>query len=1313
MHSNHKNSKTTTSSDENRRKKRRLQLSTRNTTRLGSINEILLRNVRKSHCTTEPQVISDKQLYREKDKEMRRKSKIKNKKVDDSSSLISRVSSNTNSSSSTSSKGQISSSSSPPEEGKESGWKVKKIYSKKRKDDIVVQRKDGMKKKIKKRASTRPPLPVVIDVDESSDLQSTDDYDDNDFHSDNSSPSSSSSESTGKATLSNSNNTKQPTTNKLPSRSMRPPRPPSNGDRKSDSNGSKKQSALPAWLVALREKQKLKKKEEKFKNRDDDDDNGSVRTVDLEKSAEDAIGKQSIISLFGKKVSLVSKPKPKPSQKAIELNDGNPSPWAVKLKPVNRKSMTGDEIVPRQLLSTSPSLEYANQSYCPSPSPAKSNNEEFSEGSRQNSTSYNISPGDIIDLSNLPKPAFENQDKTIIFPITNNNDNRSQIVVLGEEMLLIASRCLKSGSTDSLSDRANVLWFTPRSQIVSLGLNNKADGVSVSIESGESFPLDFESCPQCFSFIQTYYNYNQSQSHKESDDAFTTPTSNRANHSGRFNENYLNSSQDSISELGGASSMIHSQSSDLFLTPTVVKRDIQLSPDAEATTPCHVSSGDSDVNMTMQHDSNLQHENDHQNEEEQKESSKINIANMLQSHFAKRLSVSQSDASDIKNEERKEGDNNASKENISNMLNSHLKQQKDGNDAKKGGIASMLEGHFKKQLGVAQSPMLHHDENLPVLTEEEETTASKYRKMIKVGMPIEAVSHAMKRDQVSEKIVAAVTKDDPKRQSSVTTELWTKEEECTLNRFRKMLKLNLSKDKVRNKMVLDNVDNKIIEAVVGKAEPPAQVEASNSEKPEQLSNEEETKVEKYKKMMKMGIPSDAVRHAMCKDNVDRSIIDKLLGADPSQTKKKKEVVSLSEEEKKEVERYKKMLKVGLPEPMVRHKMASEGASAKVISFLFQNESTSSSVPSEDLKRKTSGLVNIYWEKLSKDQVENQQSIWSRSAKKPKLDAHNIDLDTLQELFKKPPREAPKRTLASKDNSNGNKMARILDMKRTQNVSISLQAFKKFSLDELVEIISDLDPVNSIKGDCVLFLKGLFPEETEIDAISKYKGEDKWLSNAELLFRKLCIKLQSVANITARIKDKTCVIITMETFNQTIEHVMCQFETLIVTCNGVIQSGKLQLVLESVLTIGNIMNEGTSSGDAVGIKFNSLLKLTDTKSKDRKMSVLDYIVMMFIEKNQRDVTKLLDDFPQCVSASRILITDLDTQFTTLESSLKKCKTELFKLKTEQQSQGSNYSTGLLRLQKFMENSQDALSRLQETREQASKACEVSLNEKKIL
>ena len=71
-----------------------------------------------------------------------------------------------------------------------------------------------------------------------------------------------------------------------------------------------------------------------------------------------------------------------------------------------------------------------------------------------------------------------------------------------------------------------------------------------------------------------------------------------------------------------------------------------------------------------------------------------------------------------------------------------------------------------------------------------------------------------------------------------------------------------------------------------------------------------------------------------------------------------------------------------------------------------------------------------------------------------------------------------------------------------------------------------------------------------------------------------------------------------------------------------QSDKLAFVLQKMLAVGNVMNQGTRQGDASGFTLDSLLKLINTKGIDKKTTVLDYVVRIIAENEDRQLLQLV-------------------------------------------------------------------------------------------
>jgi hypothetical protein len=78
---------------------------------------------------------------------------------------------------------------------------------------------------------------------------------------------------------------------------------------------------------------------------------------------------------------------------------------------------------------------------------------------------------------------------------------------------------------------------------------------------------------------------------------------------------------------------------------------------------------------------------------------------------------------------------------------------------------------------------------------------------------------------------------------------------------------------------------------------------------------------------------------------------------------------------------------------------------------------------------------------------------------------------------------------------------------------------------------------------------------------------------------------------------------------------------------------LAAVLQKLLAVGNVMNEGTYQGSAAGFTLDSLLKLTTTKGVDKKTSVLDIVTRMLGEQGNTEMLDFPEELRDLQEASR--------------------------------------------------------------------------------
>ncbi|KAK9203747.1 hypothetical protein WN943_014003 [Citrus x changshan-huyou] len=110
------------------------------------------------------------------------------------------------------------------------------------------------------------------------------------------------------------------------------------------------------------------------------------------------------------------------------------------------------------------------------------------------------------------------------------------------------------------------------------------------------------------------------------------------------------------------------------------------------------------------------------------------------------------------------------------------------------------------------------------------------------------------------------------------------------------------------------------------------------------------------------------------------------------------------------------------------------------------------------------------------------------------------------------------------------------------------------------------------------------------------------------------------------------------------------------CEEVRNSIKLKEIMKKILYLGNTLNQGTARGSAVGFKLDSLLKLTDTRASNSKMTLMHYLCKVLAAKTPA----LLDFHLDLVSlelASKIQLKSLAEEMQAIIKGLEKVRQEL--------------------------------------------------------
>lgn len=176
---------------------------------------------------------------------------------------------------------------------------------------------------------------------------------------------------------------------------------------------------------------------------------------------------------------------------------------------------------------------------------------------------------------------------------------------------------------------------------------------------------------------------------------------------------------------------------------------------------------------------------------------------------------------------------------------------------------------------------------------------------------------------------------------------------------------------------------------------------------------------------------------------------------------------------------------------------------------------------------------------------------------------------------------------------------LLEHTRLRNIAISRRKLDT-PVEKVIAAINNLD-LKQLPLESVEILQRMVPTEAEQKAYKEYVAEKK---NINLLTEedKFLMQLAKVERISAKLSIMSY----MGNFFDNIHLITPQIHAIISGSSSVKSSTKLRNVLEIILAFGNYLNS-SKRGPAYGFKLQSLDTLMDTKSTDKRISLLHYIV----------------------------------------------------------------------------------------------------------
>ncbi|XP_047954433.1 LOW QUALITY PROTEIN: formin-like protein 20 [Salvia hispanica] len=295
----------------------------------------------------------------------------------------------------------------------------------------------------------------------------------------------------------------------------------------------------------------------------------------------------------------------------------------------------------------------------------------------------------------------------------------------------------------------------------------------------------------------------------------------------------------------------------------------------------------------------------------------------------------------------------------------------------------------------------------------------------------------------------------------------------------------------------------------------------------------------------------------------------------------------------------------------------------------------------------STLKPLHWSKVTR---VLQGSLWEELQRfgDPQV-APEFDVSELETLFSATvPKSDAGGKAGSRRKSTGSKPEKVhlIDLRRANNTEIMLTKVKMPLPDMMAaalamdESILDADQVENLIKFC--------PTKEEMELLKGYTGDKETLGKCEQFF----LELMKVP----RVESKLRVFLFKIQFNSQSSDFKKSLNTVNSACNEVRSSLKLKEIMKKILYLGNTLNQGTARGSALGFKLDSLLKLTDTRASNSKMTLMHYLCKVLAAK-----TPALLDFHQDLvsleAGAKIQLKSLAEEMQAIIKGLEKVKQEL--------------------------------------------------------
>uniref|UniRef100_A0A673HAB4 Formin-1-like n=1 Tax=Sinocyclocheilus rhinocerous TaxID=307959 RepID=A0A673HAB4_9TELE len=290
---------------------------------------------------------------------------------------------------------------------------------------------------------------------------------------------------------------------------------------------------------------------------------------------------------------------------------------------------------------------------------------------------------------------------------------------------------------------------------------------------------------------------------------------------------------------------------------------------------------------------------------------------------------------------------------------------------------------------------------------------------------------------------------------------------------------------------------------------------------------------------------------------------------------------------------------------------------------------------------------LYWSRIQ-IQDNNNNTLWS-SLEEPDI----MNTKEFEDLFSKAivqPKKKPLSDTYEKKNK-AKKIIKLLDGKRSQTVGILISSLH-LEMKDIQQAVLTVD--HSVVD--LETIEALYENRAQPDELEKIKKHYETSKEDEVkLLDKPELFLYELSQIPDFARRAHCIIF-QSVFVDSISSVHRKVEIISAVCKTFLENDSVKDVIGLILAFGNYMNGGNRTrGQADGFGLDILPKLKDVKSRDNRMSLVDYVVSYYLRNMDENAGTEKSVFP--LPEPQDLFHAAQVKFEDLAKDLRKLKKEL--------------------------------------------------------